>query len=322
MQRHTLRESLEVLPFLQKPEIAPETRTETRTVFDVGMNNGDDSAHYLSKGCRVIAVEANPILAQRGRVRFQAEIASGQMVIEALGISHRPGKVPFWINEERDVFSSFDLARATRGGMPCHSVVVECITFDTLLKKHGVPHYLKLDVEGAEPHCLAFLQSMGLPQYISVEAESLDYLLLLWQLGYRQFKIVDQMRHNSRFPDFTNDNPFSRFAKRTCAYADRFKNRVVKVPFPRGSSGPFGEETSGSWQSMEETAYNWLHLHFGHANRGSLNPDSWYDFHAKAPRASAGMHRVASLSARNATPIWELRPRAPGFVIQSNHAEA
>ncbi len=90
MQRHTLRESLEVLPFLQKPEIAPETRTETRTVFDVGMNNGDDSAHYLSKGCRVIAVEANPILAQRGRVRFQAEIASGQMVIEALGISHRP----------------------------------------------------------------------------------------------------------------------------------------------------------------------------------------------------------------------------------------
>ncbi len=322
MQRHTLRESLEVLPFLQKPEIAPETRTETRTVFDVGMNNGDDSAHYLSKGCRVIAVEANPILAQRGRVRFQAEIASGQMVIEALGISHRTGKVPFWINEERDVFSSFDLARATRGGMPCHSVVVECITFDTLLKKHGVPHYLKLDVEGAEPHCLAFLQSMGLPQYISVEAESLDYLLLLWQLGYRQFKIVDQMRHNSRFPDFTNDNPFSRFAKRTCAYADRFKNRVVKVPFPRGSSGPFGEETSGSWQSMEETAYNWLHLHFGHASRGSLNPDSWYDFHAKAPRASAGMHRVAGLSARNVTPIWELRPRAPGFVIQSNHAEA
>jgi FkbM family methyltransferase len=270
----------------------------------------------------VIAVEANPILAQRGRVRFQAEIASGQMVIEALGISHRPGKVPFWINEERDVFSSFDLARATRGGMPCHSVVVECITFDALLKKHGVPHYLKLDVEGAEPHCLASLQSMGLPQYISVEAESLDYLLLLWQLGYRQFKIVDQMRHNSRFPDFTNDNPFSRFAKRTCAYADRFKNRVVKVPFPRGSSGPFGEETSGSWQTLEETAYNWLHLHFGHANRGSLNPDSWYDFHAKAPRASAGMHRVAGLSARNVTPIWELRPRAPGFVIQSNHAEA
>jgi len=322
MQRHTLRESLEVLPFLQKPEICPETRPESRAVFDVGMNNGDDSAHYLSKGCRVIAVEANPILAQRGRVRFQAAIASGQMVIEALGISHRPGKVPFWINEERDVFSSFDLARATRGGMPCHSVVVECITFDALLKKHGVPHYLKLDVEGAEPHCLASLQSMGLPQYISVEAESLDYLLLLWQLGYRQFKIVDQMRHNSRFPDFTNDNQFSRFAKRACAYADRFKNRVVKVPFPRGSSGPFGEETSGSWQTLEETAYNWLHLHFRHANRGSLNPDSWYDFHAKAPRASAGMHRVASLSARNVTPIWELRPRAPGFVIQSNHAEA
>jgi FkbM family methyltransferase len=322
MLRTALRHSREVLPFLPRPDVHPEAKPASRTVFDVGMNNGDDSAYYLSKGYRVIAVEANPVLAERGGVRFQAEIASGQMVIEPLGISPRAGRIPFWINQERDVFSSFDFARASRGGMQCHSVVVDCVPFDVLLKKHGVPHYLKLDVEGAEPYCLTSLQSIGLPQYVSVEAESLDYLLLLWQLGYRQFKIVDQMRHNSRFPDFTNDNTLSRFAKRACNYADRFKNRIVKVPFPRGSSGPFGEETPGSWQTLDETTYNWLHLHFGHADRGNLNPDSWYDFHAKAPRASVGMHRTTSLNTRNVTPIWELRPRAPGFVINSGHAEA
>lgn len=123
-----LRDSREVIPFLHRAEANQETKSVSRTVFDVGMNNGDDSAYYLSKGCKVIAVEANPILVQRARVRFRAEIAAGQMVIEPLGIWDHPGKIPFWINEERDVFSSFDRTRASRGGMKCRSVDVDCVT--------------------------------------------------------------------------------------------------------------------------------------------------------------------------------------------------
>jgi FkbM family methyltransferase len=295
MQPTVVRGSREVFPFLRRPEIRQESTSVSHAVFDVGMNNGDDSAHYLSKGFKVIAVEANPILVQRARLRFQAEITSGQMVIEPLGICEHPGRAPFWINEERDVFSSFDRIRASRGGTHCRSVDVECVTFDMLLKKHGVPYYLKLDVEGAEPHCLTSLRSFGLPKYVSVEAESLGYLLLLWQLGYRQFKVVDQMRHNSRFPDFTNDDAFSRLAKRICSYVDRLKNRASTVAFPRGCSGPFGEDTTGSWQTLEEVSYNWLHLHFGHHNRGSLSAASWYDFHAKATYASFGSQRGTDL---------------------------
>jgi FkbM family methyltransferase len=293
MERSVFRGSREVIPFLHQPEV------RHLTVFDVGMNNGDDSAHYLSKGYKVIAIEANPLLVQRARARFQAEITSGQMVIEPLGICDHTGKGPFWINEERDVFSSFDRVRASRWGTPCRSVDVDFVTFDALLKKHGLPYYLKLDVEGAEPHCLTSLRTIGLPEYVSVEAEKLEYLLLLWQLGYRQFKIVDQMRHNSRFPAFTNDNVFSRLAKRMCGYADRLKNRTVKVAFPRGCSGPLGEDTPGSWQTFEEVAYNWLHLHFGHNDRGSLSPNSWYDFHAKATRPSIDTEREPVRSFRN-----------------------
>ena len=281
MQVPVSGESREEAPFLDGP-VHQATRSVPRTVFDIGMNNGDDSAYYLSKGYRVIAVEANPALVERARVRFQAEIASGQILIEHLGISSAPGRFPFWINEEKDVFSSFDRLRAERGQAPCHPVDIECVTFDTLLRKHGVPYYLKLDVEGAEPYCLTTLRSFELPDYISVEAERLDYLLLLWDAGYRHFKLVDQMRHNSRLPAFTNESVLSRLAKRTCEYADRLKNRTFEVAFPRGSSGPFGEDTSGSWQSIEEVAYNWLHLHFGYNTRGSLSPDSWYDFHARA----------------------------------------
>jgi len=35
---------------------------ENDLVYDVGMNNGDDTAYYLSLGFRVIAIEANPEL--------------------------------------------------------------------------------------------------------------------------------------------------------------------------------------------------------------------------------------------------------------------
>jgi len=297
MQRYSVRDSQQVIPFPQRQEHCQLTQSPPRTVFDVGMNNGDDSAYYLSKGYKVIAVEANPILVQRARSRFQAEIARGQLVIEPLGVWDYSGEIPFWINEERDVFSSFERSRASRGTMRCHSVEVDCVTFDTLLRKHGVPYYLKLDVEGAEAHCLRSLRLIGLPDYVSVEAEDLENLLLLWQLGYRQFQIVDQMSHNSRFPDFTNESVSLRFAKRMCRYIDRLKNRTVRVNFPRGCSGPFRADTPGSWQTVEEAAYNWLHLYFGYSNRGSLSPGSWYDFHAKGTRAAIEAERMVDRAA-------------------------
>jgi len=128
---------------------------------------------------------------------------------------------------------------------------------------------------------LKHLLPTQLPQYLSLEAEDLQGLVLLRQLGYSEFKIVDQMRHNSTFPDFANTTVFSRSAKQICWYADRVKNRLRRSVFPRGSSGPFGEQTPGEWQSFEEVASNWLHMRLGHYKSGTLNRHSWFDFHAK-----------------------------------------
>jgi FkbM family methyltransferase len=255
---------------------------KSRLIFDLGMNNGDDCAYYLSKGYDVVAIEANPSLVQRARERFRQEIFDRRLVIECVGIVDLPGSIPFWICDERDVFSSFDATRAGRNGLKCHPIEVECVTFDTILEKFGIPHYLKIDIEGAEPYCLKHLPPAHLPQYVSLEAEDLQSLVLLQQLGYSEFKIVDQMRHNSSFPDFGNTSVFSRSAKQICWYADRVKNRLGRVRFSRGSSGPFGEQTPGEWQSFQEVASNWLHMRLGHHKRGTLNRYSWYDFHARA----------------------------------------
>ena len=35
---------------------------EKNLIYDVGMSNGDDTAYYLHRGFRVVAIEANPLL--------------------------------------------------------------------------------------------------------------------------------------------------------------------------------------------------------------------------------------------------------------------
>jgi hypothetical protein len=39
-------------------------------------------------------------------------------------------------------------------------------------------------------------------------------------------------------------------------------------------------ETPVNWFSLEEIAYNWLHRRFKHTDRGTLNQEFWYDWHA------------------------------------------
>jgi hypothetical protein len=70
------------------------TTVNTRLVFDLGMNNGDDSAYYLLKGYEVVAAEANPTLVDQARVRFQKEIQAGLIVIEHVGIADQCGYFP------------------------------------------------------------------------------------------------------------------------------------------------------------------------------------------------------------------------------------
>jgi FkbM family methyltransferase len=252
-------------------------------IFDVGMNNGDDAAHYLAKGFRVVGVEADPLLCDEARRRFRNEVDRGQLVVESAGVGPERGRATFYVNEQKREWSAFDPAIAGRAGMACRAVEVEVVTFAELLAKHGVPYYLKIDIERADRHCLEALTPGDLPRYVSIEAHEFEYLLLLWRLGYRGFKTLDQARHNSALPNFSNENALARAAQLACWYADRAKNKWGDVAHPWGSSGPFGEDTPGEWQTLEEAAYNWLHVHRGYRNRGTLNPRSWFDFHARLP---------------------------------------
>jgi FkbM family methyltransferase len=233
-------------------------------IYDVGMHNGADTAYYLHRGYTVLAIEASPILVAQAQRRFAQAIQSGQLTLLHVGIAERARVAPFWINTQFDEWSSFDRAVASRDNTSCDAVDVRCVPFDDVLREHGTPYYLKIDIERSDIWCLRGLQKGNLPQYISIEAHSLEYLSLLYELGYRSFKIVNQ------------------------AY-------VWKMPTPTGwrfhpgSSGPFGPDTPGEWAPLEVVAYDWLHGQLGYPQRSSLR-DGWYDFHASlAPPSSTAL---------------------------------
>jgi FkbM family methyltransferase len=256
-------------------------------VYDVGMHNGDDTALYLSQGFRVVAIEANPVLAETGRTRFASALAAGQLEILNIGVAACEGAFDFWVNEENDEYSSFVEEVGCRNGSRCHAITVPCLSFRQILDRHGVPYYLKIDIERGDVHCLTGLDRADLPRYVSVEAHSLEYLCILSRLGYDGFKCIDQLSHN--FPGYRPDNESLRgrltsgwlhawreFSRRCLRHRPTANGRH----FPIGSSGPFGEETPGEWQSLEEVAYSWLHFKMGHRKRGRLNMRGWFDFHA------------------------------------------
>jgi len=58
-----------------------ETVREDDLIFDVGMHNGEDTEFYLSRGFRVVGVEANPDLVRGLEKKFAAEIADGRVTI-------------------------------------------------------------------------------------------------------------------------------------------------------------------------------------------------------------------------------------------------
>jgi len=248
-------------------------------IFDVGMNDGRDTEYYLHRGFRVVAVEANPVLCQAAARNFSTAVKDGRLIIEGVAIGRDRGELPFYISSH-DIWSSFDRACATKQGSTCTTIQVSCVRMADLFLKHGVPHYLKIDIEGADTHCLADLDGSCLPDYISFEdgPETEEDLKRLYPLGYRRFKLINQSGLAFR-SDFEPEPLSKRLYRRL-----RRKSRNVfhgrwynDWNFQIGSSGPFGEETDGRWASIEDflkLRHRWRELQSQH------DGEFWYDVHA------------------------------------------
>ena len=277
-------------------------------IYDVGMNDGDDTAYYLHEGYRVVAVEVDPTLIEQARERFAGPIRQRRLELVQAAIGPRRETAPFWICEGKSVWNSFDRQMASREGHTCYAIEVECRQFRDLLEQYGVPFYLKVDIEGHDAYCVADLDQRDLPKYVSLEmGRQPEPLFMLRDLGYSRFKLITQNDHSQLAID-----PFSvnqRMKQRLQPYPSLYRlgRRVAGLrrrlsssstlprskgingnhwTFALGSSGPFGEDTAGSWQTFDEVAFTWLTYQLGRSCYGPPNVNVWHDLHAVRAESS------------------------------------
>lgn len=176
-------------------------RAATDLVFDVGLHRGEDAAFYLAMGYRVVGFEAHPELVRSCRDRFAPEIADGRFeIVEGAIQAGGSPTVTFY----RHPISSWGttngewVQRNTVHG-ESNAVEVPAVDFSDALRKHGMPHYLKIDIEGSDRVCLqALRQFAARPAYVSLEAEKKRFqdliaeFDLLEALGYTRFAVVQQ----------------------------------------------------------------------------------------------------------------------------------
>lgn len=269
----------------------------SRLIYDVGMHRGEDTDFYLKRGHRVVGIEANPNLVAELSARFKAELGTGQLRIVDKAINSRAGVARFAINRVNSVWGTLRdefISRNDALGSPSTIIEVECLTFGQIVREYGMPYYLKIDIEGCDLLCLEALGEFEeRPRYVSIEtvatspqrgvADTLAEVRLLRRLGYKRFQYIDQALIANSSHHFS------------------IEGDPLTYTFPPESSGPFGAELPGRWQSFGVTALQGVGLRlidnfWGHGGwlarlagasraralrRHLTGLDShWYDLHA------------------------------------------
>jgi FkbM family methyltransferase len=259
-----------------------------RMIFDLGMNDGSDTAFYLAKGFSVVGVDAAEDLCELVRQKYQPEIDAGRLAVENVAVTESEGPITFYANE-KSVWGTTRKEWAERNGKLSHGAIatltVQGVPLSYLLNRYGTPYYLKIDIEGADLAALSGLRGESdKPAYVSIESDKCSWTALeqefdaLSELGYTRFKIVPQHLVSAHRPP-----------------QPAREGRYVPWHFRLGDSGLFGEEAPGHWLTRKEAMdryrrifarYSW----FG--DNGRLVPPSflgaavrrylagWYDTHA------------------------------------------
>lgn len=215
-------------------------------IYDIGFNDGADTAFYLYRNYNVVAVDADPLLIEAGQKRFAKEISEGRFVLLNNGIAPERGTLKFFVNTVNSEWSSFIEGLGSRRDPNYYSIQVECITLADLMQKYGVPYYMKIDIEGYDDLVLPSLMQVDCkPKYISVEASNPKCLTHLIDIGYNKFKLISQGKIT--------------------------KQKNKDWIFTEGSSGNFAEQTPSRWLSAKTLLQKF----------SKLPKNDWFDIHAK-----------------------------------------
>ena len=162
-----------------RPRIAAMDRLYSRfvqpgdLVFDIGAHVGDRVASFRRLGARVVAAEPQPAPAKVLRLLYGR---SRSVVIETVAVGRAAGTIDMMINPDNPTIStaSSEMVSAARDAAGWETqrwrqaIRVPVTTLDLLIARHGMPTFIKIDVEGFEHEAL-----LGLSQ--TVNAMSFEF---------------------------------------------------------------------------------------------------------------------------------------------------
>jgi FkbM family methyltransferase len=132
-------------------------------VFDLGAHVGDRIAAFRKLGARVIALEPQPALVSVLRTLYGRDVA---ITIVPQAVGRTTGTLPLKLNLANPTVSTASQAFVqAASGAPgwegqawTRTIEVEVTTLDALIAQHGMPAFIKIDVEGFEAEALAGLE--------------------------------------------------------------------------------------------------------------------------------------------------------------------
>src|SRR5438034_8664078 len=128
-------------------------------VVDIGAHVGDRVASFRRLGARIVAVEPQPALVKVLSLLYGRDRA---VAIEPVAVGRSAGQLEFKVNLDNPTAStaSDDFVRAAAGARGwegqawTRTIRVPVTTLDALIARHGLPAFIKIDVEGFEAEAL------------------------------------------------------------------------------------------------------------------------------------------------------------------------
>lgn len=130
--------------------------------FDVGCHVGDRAASFARIGARVVAVEPQPRLARALRLMFR-KVPGFTLVQGLIGASEGEAVLrlnsanPTVATASAEFIAAADGAPGWEGQVWDAQIALPRTTLDALIARHGLPDFVKIDVEGWEAEVLAGL---------------------------------------------------------------------------------------------------------------------------------------------------------------------